>query len=382
LVSICSLGLLFCRLVLRSKEDIMLGLFNSGRSQENLNTISQLQARVAQLEAENSALRTDQAALQERIATGQTHCEWTEKVLNHTFGLEGMLANLQGSASKLSEELREEERVFRESAASSKSDRASTNVFVSGVNTMSETATSVAGNITALGDQVTEVTGILGTIKEIADQTNLLALNAAIEAARAGDAGRGFAVVADEVRKLAEKSAKAAKDIDTIVGGVRTGIEMASASVKEMSEEANGLATSGGEVNESLGILSKSLDSAAKVVKISAHRSWVDLVKLDHALFRLNLYIGAVNNPQEYQCKTHNECRLGVWFNQQLANFRDNLTFRAIEAPHAAFHSAAAEFIGATRADDGVAANRALDNLERAGGEVIAALDGFARTVP
>ncbi|MDR2839588.1 MAG: CZB domain-containing protein [Azonexus sp.] len=89
-----------------------------------------------------------------------------------------------------------------------------------------------------------------------------------------------------------------------------------------------------------------------------------------------------MNNPQEYQCKTHNECRLGVWFNQQLANFRDNLTFRAIEAPHAAFHSAAAEFIGATRADDGVAANRALDNLERAGGEVIAALDGFARTVP
>ncbi|MDR2187718.1 MAG: CZB domain-containing protein [Azonexus sp.] len=123
------------------------------------------------------------------------------------------------------------------------------------------------------------------------------------------------------------------------------------------------------------------MGSAARVVKVSAHRSWIDLVKLDHALFRLNLYIGAVRNPQEYQCKTHNECRLGMWYNQQLANFRDNAAFRSIEAPHAAFHAAAAEFIGAIRAHDEIVAGRALDDLERAGGEVIAALDEFARAV-
>lgn len=91
-----------------------------------------------------------------------------------------------------------------------------------------------------IADSSKRIANITSVIDGIAFQTNILALNAAVEAARAGEQGKGFAVVAGEVRNLAQRSAKAASEIKTLVETsalrVQSGSDQADAAGQTMQE--------------------------------------------------------------------------------------------------------------------------------------------------
>jgi methyl-accepting chemotaxis protein len=97
-----------------------------------------------------------------------------------------------------------------------------------------------------------EIGNIISVIDEIAFQTNLLALNAGVEAARAGESGKGFAVVAQEVRELAQRSAKAAKEIKTLITAsseqVETGVKLVNETGLALTEIASQVANIDGNV--------------------------------------------------------------------------------------------------------------------------------------
>ncbi|SLM62938.1 MULTISPECIES: methyl-accepting chemotaxis protein [Dickeya] len=127
-----------------------------------------------------------------------------------------------------------------------------------------EVTENVVETMQSITESSRKIADITSVINGIAFQTNILALNAAVEAARAGEQGRGFAVVAGEVRNLAQRSAQAAKEIETLinesVGRVSTGSEL----VQEAGRAMGGIITSVSRVHDLMGEISAASDEQSR----------------------------------------------------------------------------------------------------------------------
>lgn len=90
-------------------------------------------------------------------------------------------------------------------------------------------AGTVSATLGTISERAAGVNAVVATMVNVANQTNLLSINASIEAEAAGEHGRGFRVVAQEVARLADRTARAALEIERMVrdmqasvgGGVR-----------------------------------------------------------------------------------------------------------------------------------------------------------------
>ena len=300
------------------------------------------QGRERSLQQELDALRAALEAEKNLSVQKDKECQTLKSVLVHLGQFSETLAGSQQSLGQMANMLKVERNQAIAATEVSITSGQTTTEIAANLHRLAEDSAVTAKEVETLAQQADQISAIVQLIHEIADQTNLLALNAAIEAARAGESGRGFAVVADEVRKLAERTAKATKEIETLVANILQNSTTAKQAMDVLSSSADEYSQRGTKATADMQQLMQLSRKMEGVIAGSALKSFVELAKVDHLVFKFKIYMGifglAEANPAGVA--SHTACRLGQWYYDGEGKdcYSRMAGYREIEAPHVQVH--------------------------------------------
>ena len=324
---------------------------------------------------ENERLREELAEARDQIrmyrALGQCLAQFSVSFAESQKSMAEMAASMQ----------RERDRASDAASVSAKT-RATVEEMSGKLETLADDSSATVEDVDSLHAQSRKISQIVELIQQIAAQTHLLSMNAAVEAARAGDQGRGFAVVAKEVQALSAKTDGATKEITPLVRAIQSESTQVKARMDTLSSQSREFSVNGHGMARDMG---QALDLAQKMenaISTSALRTFVELAKLDHLIFKFEIYkvFFGLSDKAANDLAAHTGCRLGKWYYEgegrtlygKLPGYRD------IETPHKEVHAFGKEALTLRLSGDIRAAVQAIARMERASIGVVNGLEKMA----
>lgn len=251
---------------------------------------------------------------------------------------------IQNQLAEGVERLNETAHKASETAVASNQSINEANEVIEKLSTLTQHIDNNNNAVDTLQTRANEIGEVVNLIKDIAEQTNLLSLNAAIEAARAGEHGRGFAVVADEVRKLAERTQKATSEISV---SIQT-LQQETGSISDSAEVMSTVSDEATQMIESFKNILDGFNNNANDMQTDANNLenslMIILVKIDHILFKSDVFNKVVSREAVEKPIDSKNCRLGQWYeNEAKEKFNTTTAYKRIEGVHSKVHYAAIE---------------------------------------
>ncbi|AUL97727.1 methyl-accepting chemotaxis protein [Vibrio vulnificus] len=196
------------------------------------------------------------------VQLNQTAVENEKVLINHSAETDQVvtaITEMSESARSVAENVTQSNRITESASKEAKQSLDIVNNAVSTVSALVNDVEEMSERIVSMNKDANKISEVLNVIGEISEQTNLLALNAAIEAARAGEQGRGFAVVADEVRALAARTQNSTTEISEMLSKLLDGTSSVVASMERTKQQCQSTASKTSEVSNSLNLMSGSV---------------------------------------------------------------------------------------------------------------------------